>query len=141
MLKDGKEYTLSLKEAVKWHRKMWKWIHSELNRNLAASRTKLKKQWLRENGFDKVLFNCFGCEYDAQQAVLSGDFSRRCKNCPFKWSKTKEMDSLLSEGEMLPDGSRDDTLCERDVIENVNWQESSAKEVAMLPINPRLEKH
>jgi hypothetical protein len=55
---------------------MWRWIAA--NWENMASISLLKSQWLSENGFLSITWDCFFCEW----AFSKEDNNVTCENCP-----------------------------------------------------------
>ena len=70
---------LTKEHAIQEHRKMWNWIADQYENGCNERVGYLKFKYLKLNGFNNILDNCFCCEYDKQHRGL-------CRSCPLIWN-------------------------------------------------------
>lgn len=79
---------LSREQAIKEHRKMWKWISRQIMKDYkeqySIKKIIIYKKIYIENNFKNkhILGNCFCCQYAMNKSIL-----QRCtSNCPLYWN-------------------------------------------------------
>lgn len=85
---------LTKKEAIIWHRKMWRWIAEQYRAGKMIDVIDLKTEFCRSRRLS-VQHHCFCCEYAMQKNVLEYDY---CCECPIIWGTEKEKDEYFCEG-------------------------------------------
>ena len=78
---------LTREEAIRQHRKMWRWIADKLKSEEVMSHFSIasyKREYI-ETYFpgSEIYTRCFLCEY--ADSVMKSDGVIRCKYCPLKW--------------------------------------------------------
>lgn len=76
--------TLTREQAIAEHRKMWRWIATETEKE---SRKVLKQDYLEQNGYSGIslCYSCFLCEFTSQR-----DKWLDCSLCPIDWDSEKD---------------------------------------------------
>ena len=75
---------MTKKEAVKNHRKMWRWI---AEKTLERKRKVWKHEYFEENKLDPPINDCFCCGYASQFITFD------CVKCPINWGNKFCVDS------------------------------------------------
>lgn len=60
---------------------MWKWISENWDGNV-MSISRLKREWLTQNGFFQISERCFFCHYDRTHAKTQWSGREWCEGCP-----------------------------------------------------------
>lgn len=73
---------LTRKQAIMWHRNMWNDMADEIEKCKAIIDVpSFKSKYCISHGFEKVLYDCFLCEYTKGNCTL----------CPLEWGWRKKM--------------------------------------------------
>lgn len=76
---------MTKQEAIEGHRKMWRWIAEQIEKQgVVGNIFELKEKWCEKNGY-VLERDCFCCEYVNENR----NDSRRCDDwCPLMWGKS-----------------------------------------------------
>lgn len=85
---------LSREEAIKKHRDMWNWIAERIKERKWTVGIGSLRQGYIERHNERVLYNCYLCEYCIGILEEGKDFSDKCKYCPLDWESDGDEDGL-----------------------------------------------
>lgn len=88
---------LTKKEAIRWHRKMWRWIAEQYKAGRMAWVIDLKTEYCGSRKLH-VENHCFCCEYAKKKDEYDYDY---CEHCPVIWGTEQECTAYYCEQKEL----------------------------------------
>ena len=119
---------LTREQAIAEHRKMWRWIADEIEKQEnVLDIWEVKKRYFAKNGMMPIKNDCFLCGYTSRK-----QYYVKCEECPLDWGHVEG--GLPCEGEAWSDNDEKYGLWWK-CVGAKTWQEQAAlaRQIAELP--------